>query len=227
MSLEAPENNGNLQQFSNVFNLTISYRRDADITLPYGELQPQEGDMQDFSMNKSNLVCWVVSNFNSHYHRSKVYKELSAFVNVTVYGCWRNACLPASELLPTISRCHFYLAFENSIAKDYITEKLWRNAFMAGAIPVVLGPSLADYKAVAPPSSFIHIDDFASMQELGRYLQRLAADRHRYNEFFRWRREWKVKLITDWRERLCRICTQYYCLPHKKVYSDLQAWSNE
>uniref|UniRef100_A0AAV2IY36 Uncharacterized protein n=1 Tax=Knipowitschia caucasica TaxID=637954 RepID=A0AAV2IY36_KNICA len=57
----------------------LFYRRDADITLPYGELQPQEGDMQDFSMNKSNLVCWVVSNFNSHYHRSKVYKELRAW----------------------------------------------------------------------------------------------------------------------------------------------------
>ncbi|XP_020795926.1 alpha-(1,3)-fucosyltransferase 7 [Boleophthalmus pectinirostris] len=226
MSLEAPQNHGNLSQFANLFNLTMSYRRDADITLPYGELQPQDGEIEDFSMNKTNLLCWVVSNFKSRHKRSEVYRELSAFVKITVYGRWKNARLPSASLLPTISRCYFYLAFENSISKDYITEKLWRNSYLGGAIPVVLGPPVEDYKAVAPPHSFIHVDDFASVKELGTYLQELAADRERYQEFFRWRQKWKVKLNTDWRERLCKICTKYHCLPQQKVYSDLDAWNN-
>lgn len=224
MSLEAPENNGNLRPFANLFNLTMSYRRDADITIPYGELQPQDGEVDDLPVNKTNLVCWVVSNFNSRHKRSEVYKQLNALVKITVYGRWNKAPLTAADLLPTISRCYFYLAFENSLSKDYITEKLWRNAYQSGAVPIVLGPTPVDYRAVAPPNSFIHVDDFSSVKELVTYMQELAADRKRYEEFFRWRRDWKVKLYVDWRERLCKMCTQ--CLPQWKVYSDLHSWNN-
>lgn len=229
MSLESPVNNRNLRQFSNIFNLTITYRRDADITISYGKRLPklaEEGPVDDIPLNRSDLVCWVVSNYRNHHRRSQVYNELSAIVPVKVYGRWTRTHLPSGALLPTISRCYFYLAFENSIAKDYITEKLWRNAYQSGAVPVVLGPPLSDYKAVAPPNSFIHIDEFASLKDLGKYLQQLAEDKKLYSEYFNWKKEWRVKLYTDWRERLCKICSHYKELPHQKVYSDLEAWVN-
>ncbi|XP_075935858.1 alpha-(1,3)-fucosyltransferase 7 [Anarhichas minor] len=229
MSLEAPVYNGKLLQYANTFNMTITYRRDADIPIPYGELLPKEAEghlVEEVPLNKSFLVCWVVSNFRSHQRRSKVYKELKATVPVTVYGRRTKEALPSNALLPTISRCYFYLAMENSVTKDYVTEKLWRNAFQGGAVPVVLGPPLDDYKAVAPPHSFIHVDEFASVKDLGKYLQELAEDKKRYNEYFTWKHQWKVKLYTDWRERLCKICTQYNSLPQEKVYSNLEAWVN-
>nr|XP_046230266.1 alpha-(1,3)-fucosyltransferase 7 isoform X2 [Scatophagus argus]XP_046230267.1 alpha-(1,3)-fucosyltransferase 7 isoform X2 [Scatophagus argus] len=227
MSLEGPVSNGNLQQFANIFNLTITYRRDADITVPYGELLPKEEHLvEDVPLNKSFLVCWVVSNYRRQHKRSQVYRELRARIPVKVYGHWTKTRLNSRALLPTISHCYFYLAFENSIAKDYITEKLWRNAYQGGAVPVALGPSLGDYKAVAPPNSFIHVDEFASVKDLANYLQQLAQDKERYSEYFTWKRQWKVKLYTDWRERLCKICTQYNSLPQQKVYSDLEAWVN-
>uniref|UniRef100_UPI003AAB496E alpha-(1,3)-fucosyltransferase 7-like n=1 Tax=Centroberyx gerrardi TaxID=166262 RepID=UPI003AAB496E len=236
MSLESPENNGDLRPYANVFNLTMSYRRDADITISYGELLPKEtGDREcgveggteaAVPLNKSALVCWVVSNYKAHYRRSKVYNNLNAVVPVTVYGRWIKKWLSSQDLLPTISRCYFYLAFENSVSKDYITEKLWRNAYQAGAVPIVLGPSLNYYKAVAPPNSFIHVDEFASVEDLGKYLKRLAEDKESYADYFSWKQHWKVKLHTDWRERLCRICSQYNSLPQQKIYSDLEAWVN-
>ncbi|XP_074473696.1 alpha-(1,3)-fucosyltransferase 7 isoform X1 [Sebastes fasciatus] len=229
MSLEAPVNNGNLCKYANIFNMTITFRRDADITVPYGELLPKEAEghlVEDIPANKSFLACWVVSNYRSHQKRSKVYKELIATVPVKVYGRYTKKRLPSSALLPTISRCYFYLAFENTVAKDYITEKLWRNAYQSDAVPVVLGPPLGDYKAVAPPNSFIHVNEFASVKDLGKYLQELAGDKERYSKYFTWKHEWKVKLYTDWRERLCKICSQYNSLPQEKVYSDLEAWVN-
>ncbi|XP_044188633.1 alpha-(1,3)-fucosyltransferase 7-like [Thunnus albacares] len=229
MSLEAPVHSGNLRQFANIFNLTMTYRRDADIPIPYGELQPKKaegGPVDDIPLNKSFLVCWVVSNYRSHYRRSKVYNELSTIVPVKVYGAWTKKPLPSTALLSTISRCYFYLAFENSMTKDYITEKLWRNAYQGGAVPVVLGPPPSGYKAVAPPNSFIHVDEFASLRDLGKYLQQLAEDKKRYSEYFNWKQEWSVKLYTDWRERLCKICPQYKSLPQQRVYSDLEAWVN-
>nr|XP_040054248.1 alpha-(1,3)-fucosyltransferase 7 [Gasterosteus aculeatus aculeatus]XP_040054249.1 alpha-(1,3)-fucosyltransferase 7 [Gasterosteus aculeatus aculeatus] len=229
MSLEAPVHNGNLCRYDNVFNMTITYRRDADVTIPYGELLPKDAGghlVEEVPLNKSFLVCWVVSNYKSHHRRSKVYKELKATVPVKVYGRWAKRPLPSNALLPAISRCYFYLAMENSVAKDYVTEKLWRNGLQGGAVPVVLGPPVDSYKAVAPPNSFIHVDDFASVKDLGKYLQGLAEDKKRYNEFFTWKQHWKVKLYTDWRERLCKICSQDNSLPQQKVYSNLEAWVN-
>lgn len=229
MSLEAPVYSGNLRQYANIFNMTMTYRRDADITVPYGERlsKVDEGHpVEDIPQNKSFLVCWVVSNYRSQHKRSKVYKKLNAVVPVKVYGRWSKTPLTSRALLPTISRCYFYLAFENSLAKDYITEKLWRNAYRGGAVPVVLGPPSGDYKAVAPPNSFIHVDEFASVKDLGKYLQQLAEDKKRYSEYFSWKHQWTVKLYTDWRERLCKICSQYNSLPQEKVYSDLEAWVN-
>uniref|UniRef100_A0A3B5A8N4 Fucosyltransferase n=1 Tax=Stegastes partitus TaxID=144197 RepID=A0A3B5A8N4_9TELE len=227
MSLEAPAYNGNLHRFTDVFNMTITYRRDADVPVPYGSLLPKEAEgrlVEDDPQNKTSLVCWVVSNYRSHHKRSRVFKELNATVPVKVYGRWTKTPLTSAALLPTISRCYFYLAFENSVAKDYITEKLWRNAYQGGAVPVVLGASASDYKAVAPPHSFIHVDEFASVKEMGKYLQELAEDKKRYAEYFTWKQQWKVKVYTDWRERLCKICSQFSSLPQHKVYSDLEAW---
>lgn len=227
MSLEAPVSNPTLQQYSNVFNMTISYRRDADITIPYGQLQPREADgppPDAIPSNKSFLVCWVISNYKNQHRRSKVYKELRGVIPVQVYGHWGRKPLSSEALLPTISRCFFYLAFENSISKDYITEKLWRNSYQGGAVPVVLGPSVEDYQAVAPPRSFIHVDSFASTRALAAHLQQLAADQRRYRQYFTWRRDWKVKLVTDWRERLCRICPRFTRLPQHRVYTNLHDW---
>lgn len=230
MSLESPAHNGNLQKFANIFNMTISYRRDADVTIPYGELLPLESKdnlVKESHINKTSLVCWVVSNYMNHHKRTQVYKELSATVPVNVYGHWNKNLLSSDELLPTISRCYFYLAFENSQAKDYITEKLWNNAYQGGAVPVVLGPPISDYEAVAPYHSFIHVDEFGSVQELGKHLKKLAEDKERYKEYFNWKKHWKVKLHGDWREMLCEICLQYKSLTQHKVYSDLEAWDKK
>nr|XP_020445006.1 alpha-(1,3)-fucosyltransferase 7-like [Monopterus albus] len=110
------------------------------------------------------------------------------------------------------------------MSMDYITEKLWRNAYQGGAVPVVLGPPISDYKDVAPPNSFIHVDEFASVRDLRKFLQELAKDKKSYAEYFSWKKQWKVKMFSDWREKLCKICTKYNSLPQHKVYSDLQSW---
>lgn len=229
LSLESPAHNGNLKEFPNIFNMTISYRRDADVYAPYGELQPRRDEGQPVEgapPNKTVFACWVVSNYQNHHKRTKVYQELKALIPIQVYGQWSKISLSSENLLPTINRCYFYLAFENSQFKDYITEKLWNNAYRGGAVPVVLGAPLDDYTAVAPPHSFIHVDEFASVKDLAEFLTQLAKDEKRYGEYFTWKQKWKVKAYSDWRERLCQICTLYDSLPQHKVYSDLHAWDN-
>ncbi|XP_076152192.1 alpha-(1,3)-fucosyltransferase 7-like [Alosa pseudoharengus] len=228
-SLESPENNGNLRPFAGYFNYTMSYNRDADFYIPYGRLVPKKPvkgvTVDDFiPKNKSSLACWVVSNFSPRHKRTSVYNKLKKVIQVDVYGDPFNKYLSQSSLLPTISRCYFYLSFENSQFKDYITEKFWRNALLGGAVPVVLGAPRAHYEAVAPKGSFIHVDDFSSVEELGKYLTDLAEDKERYASYFTWHLNYTVQVGGTWEHRMCSICTMTDSLPPKQVYKDLQAW---
>uniref|UniRef100_A0A672QK11 Fucosyltransferase n=1 Tax=Sinocyclocheilus grahami TaxID=75366 RepID=A0A672QK11_SINGR len=227
LSLEAPQNNGNLSPYNNLFNLTMSYHSHADVTVPYGKRLQRKKPGLDFIIpkNKSYEACWVVTNYQKWHKRSAVFQELNKNLNVQLYGLSAKKPLPKEALLPTISRCYFYLAFENTQSPQYITEKLWRNAFQAGTVPVVLGPPRRDYEAVAPPNSFIHVDDFKSIKALAEYLRGLTKDPEKYNAYLNWRQDYMVKLYTDWRERLCNICPIYRQLPTQKVYEDLRAWA--
>ncbi|KAM9393567.1 alpha-(1,3)-fucosyltransferase 7 [Pholidichthys leucotaenia] len=229
MSMEPPINNQNLTPFNGLFNWTLSYRRDADIHVPYGETLAggdKRGDFQD-ALNRSCLVSWVVSKYLPGQRRSRVYQSLRMHIPIEVYGRWTRRPVPHRQLLSTISKCLFYLSFENSEARDYISEKLWRNAYQAGVVPVVLGPSRATYEAVAPPHSFIHVSDFRSSEQLAAHLKEVAVNRQLYENYFHWRRSHRIKTYTDWRERLCQICRLYPRLEATKVYQDLDTWVNQ
>ncbi|KAK5909178.1 hypothetical protein CesoFtcFv8_003131 [Champsocephalus esox] len=225
LSMEPPVNNANLTPLSGIFNWTMSYRRDADMYIPYGKTV-LGGDAQSFQAapNRSCLVSWVVSRFRPQQARAAVYRSLKKYIPIQVYGKWNNKPLSDKKLLPTIAKCAFYLSFENSEAKDYISEKLWRNALQAGVVPVVLGPSRATYEAMAPPGSFIHVADFKNTADLAAYLKQVAADRQAYEEFFQWHHTHRIKTFTDWRERLCQICVHFPGLAASRVYQDLESW---
>ena len=82
----------------------------------------------------------------------------------------------------------FYLAFENSIhCNDYISEKFWRNSLDQGLVPIVFGPHPDDLAAVAPPNSFIHVENFATKAELVDYLEYLNVNDTAYLAYHQWR----------------------------------------
>ena len=87
-----------------------------------------------------------------------------------------------------ISNFKFYLAFENAIhCNDYLSEKFWRNALGSGAVPVVYGAHPDDVKAVAPPNSYIHVEDFETPAALVEYLDYLDGNDTAYLEYHQWR----------------------------------------
>ncbi|NWQ82843.1 FUT6 fucosyltransferase, partial [Columbina picui] len=223
-NLESPSHSPNLGAMKNIFNLTMSYRKDSDIFAPYGELQLL-GQPQPLSIPpKSKLVAWVVSNWRGDSHRVKFYQELKKHIAVDVYG-QRHLPLPGDKLLPTVSQYKFYLAFENSQHEDYITEKLWRNAFSSGTVPVVLGPPRESYERFVPPDSFIHVDDFASAADLAWYLQELSNDTERYQRYFQWRRWLKPVTGLGWATHVCRACHFLQTTELRyRVVPDLSKW---
>ena len=70
-----------------------------------------------------------------------------------------------------------------------------------------MGARPCDYAVVAPPHSYIHVDDFTGPRELGKYLHILSNDDSRYNEYFQWKRTLEIKSYTNNGQFWCRLCT--------------------
>ena len=119
-------------------------------------------------------VAWLVSNCHTDSHRELYVKELQKHVPVDIFGnCGRPLrCLKKRDkCFEQISDGYqFYLSFENSLCKDYATEKLFR-ALASNVVPVVMGG--ANYSKIVPPRSVINVQDFASPELLGSELKRL------------------------------------------------------
>ncbi|XP_049732500.1 3-galactosyl-N-acetylglucosaminide 4-alpha-L-fucosyltransferase FUT3-like [Elephas maximus indicus] len=215
-NLEPPSNLKNLKALDGYFNLTMSYRSDSDIFTPYGWLEPwpgQPAEAQAHLSAKTKLVAWVVSNWQPNLVRVQYYQQLQPHLKVDVYGRSHQQ-LPSANMMEVLAQYKFYLAFENSMHPDYITEKLWKNAFQAWAVPVVLGPSRKNYERFLPPDAFIHVDDFPSPQALAQHLQALDKDHASYLRYFRWRETLRPS-SRSWAQDYCKAC---WCLQQDSKY---------
>lgn len=50
-----------------------------------------------------------------------------------------------------------------------------------GVLPVVMGAPRGDYARLAPPHSFVHVEDFADVLQLAQYLMLLDANASLYS----------------------------------------------
>lgn len=81
----------------------------------------------------------------------------------------------------------FYLAFENSQHKGYVTEKLWQ-ALMMGSIPVYWGaPDVTDL--LPHPDAIIRVSDFSSLKKLAEYIESLLTSPDAHEKHMQWRKQ--------------------------------------
>merc|ERR1711870_73883 len=86
-----------------------------------------------------------------------------------------------------IGQYKFYAAFENSRCEGYITEKFFRG-LIYGMVPIAMGGlSRRDYESIVPGDSFLHVDDFDSVEDLANRLVEIDQDDTEYNKFHAWR----------------------------------------
>ena len=88
-------------------------------------------------------------------------------------------------------------------------------------IPVAMGARKTEYEKVAPPHSFIHVDDFNSPEQLAEYLHLLDQNDELYNEYFRWKGTGEM-IDTKFPCRLCAMVNIGKDYP--MWYDTLQQW---
>ena len=145
--------------------------------------------------------------------RTDFVEELMKHVHIDSYGrCLNNAQSPSNdyeksshernaESMKIASQYRMFLQIENTITKDYITEKLYV-PYQSGAIPVYWGTPEV-YHWVPGNHTFIDITRFKGPLDLALYLKRVDKDDNLFNYHtsnFNWERT---------REAMKHVCGSY------------------
>uniref|UniRef100_A0A3B1JGX4 Fucosyltransferase n=1 Tax=Astyanax mexicanus TaxID=7994 RepID=A0A3B1JGX4_ASTMX len=224
MNMESPDFSASVPSMDNLFNLTASFRRDSDIWVPYGQLVGISEEDEPFRIpTKDKLVCWIVSHWKSEFKRVQYFEELRQHMEVNAYGHSFGKHMSDQDFQAVIPSCKFYLSFENSVYKDYITEKLF-NPMIMGSVPVVLGPSRENYEEFIPADSFIHVDDFKTPKELAEHLKLLDQNQEMYEQYFAWRKHFVARRSDFGLEHACRICDHIKRNKGYRVFKNLNKW---
>jgi len=232
-----------LDMLNNFFNLTMTYRMDSDIVTPYGWFERIENPVEGIKVSflneqknkspepwsfehKTRMVAWAVSHLNRPSGRDEYVKELQKYIPVDIYGKQEESLTLSNQravMKQELSRYKFYLAFENSICKDYVTEKAFRSLNdEVGAIPVVMGA--ADYARVLPPRSYIDVRDFSSPKELADHLYKVTSNKTLFDEYHLWRQTYQVKEQHS-RVNHCALCALLHQLPRgARITRNISEW---
>lgn len=219
----------------NYFNWTMSYRLNSDVQLLYGRVKPKVTapatieetkefiekthleSARNYAANKTHLVGWMASHCETDSLRETYVHELSKYIQVDIYGsCGNLSCarnwthwLSEPECYDMVEHKYkFYLSFENSICRDYVTEKFFEILNRA-IVPVVYGG--ASYNLIAPSHSYINALQFTP-EELANYLKKLDANDTLYNEYFWWKDHFDVESGVQQMARhgFCDLCEKLH-----------------
>lgn len=217
-----------LRKLDGLFNITMTYRSDSDVTTRYGytfkrrtkrrRVAPRRSGSSRTTVGTNSawlnatakqraLAVWMVSHCNTDSRRETYVDRLRRVIGVDVFGkCGDLVCEPKASdtcLKEAARNYSFYLSFENSICRDYVTEKFYR-PLLFDIVPVVMGG--ANYSRLAPPGSYIDALDFESPEALGVYLANVAAKPEWYGSYFVWKQHFELK----YESVACKLCAKLH-----------------
>ncbi|XP_013389614.1 alpha-(1,3)-fucosyltransferase 6 [Lingula anatina] len=218
----------NKEMLLNSFNWTFTYRKDSDIWSPYGMVIRRDKPLKrNYSASvklKTKLVAWVVSDCITWSRREEYVAELMKYIDVDILGDCGRPCISCWSYVNATYK--FYLAFENSFAVDYLTEKFFR----AWHLDVVLVTrSGVDYSRFGiRPEMHIDTSNFSSPKELAKYLLLLDKNDSLYLPYLEWKNTHvSTRPLESRYMNWCGLCEKVHEEPKtSKVYTkrELLEW---
>jgi glycoprotein 3-alpha-L-fucosyltransferase/alpha-1,3-fucosyltransferase len=231
-SIESPFLYSVGQQWKDKFSWTLTYRQDSDFRYIYGEVYkrgiPKTRDYSEIFQKKTKNVAWAVSNCHTPSKREIYVRKLQQYIDVDIYGkCGKLNCGKRSA---GITECHkkfaeeykFYLAAENSLCKDFTTEKLYNFFFYDLAmVPIVYGAQ--NVHEYIPKGTYINIMDYSSPSELAMDLRRIGSDEALYSSYLREKDKYGARRNTG-KEMLCPMCARLNERKDNSTIPDINSW---
>lgn len=181
---------------------------------------------REMMAKKKKMISWVVSNCDDDpSERMALAHSLQKFIQIDVYGKCGKPCDRKSCKSKLAEEYFFYLAFENSLAMDYVSEKTFL-MIGHGTIPVVYGG--ADYSRFLPPKSYINAQDFSSTEELATFLTNLSKDTEEYLSYFWWMDHYTINTGNSYSNLCARLQEERRKLGQTvHYYKDMTRWEQE
>ena len=199
----------------------------------------------NFARGKSKMAVWFVSACNSMSSRNEYVDRLKLFIDVDVFGnCGTKQCSLSDPVECRKMAAHnykFYLALENSLCTDYVSEKFF-GPMHYNIIPIVFDLH-GNHEKLAPPHSYINAAQFQSVRDLADYLRLLNSNDRLYNEYFWWKKHYvvrdvcketiaeddnkKIKKTNVDKIAMCQLCQRLHqqsIVPQNKIYRNMTDW---
>ena len=224
------------------YNWTATHDPKSDFWMPYFQFRKKEKpgfpprfipttlpQMKYRRKSDEAMVAWVASRCSSASKREQYVNILQRYIKVDIFGyCGKQCSKNCHKDLAETGVYKFYLSFENSACRRYITEKA-RNPLNTGLVPIVYGGlQHQDYVDQLPPHSFIDVRNFKSPKHLADYLFYLDRNDTAYMEYHAWRRDYEFG-ARGFEDFLCWVCNglhnQTMMRPHSVNFE--QFWSEE
>lgn len=212
MIYESPVHCYKCDKYEGVFNLTATYRTDSDFTsIYYTEAgidwseTPRSSAIDVYNSKKNaQFSATLISNCGHSSQRTVYINELKKHINIDFFGKCGQKCPPNIDCREHIANSYkFFFVLENSLCKDYITEKVFKT-LKFDIVPVIL--SKFDLDFWIPKSAYINALDFNSQKDLADFLLKLDKDPVAYNKFFEWKKYLRVNKDPTIFAPLCEMC---------------------
>ena len=236
-----------LDKFKRKFNWTMGYRRDADFTVTHGRFKVRQEKSEEYLIYLNKLVktktktaAWFVSHCPTSSGREKFGRLLKKYIHLDIYGtCGKvlKNCNPNLRFHEAFgfsrdghgtcmdfidSEYKYFMAFENTLCLDYVTEKSLQRIMPHFIVPVAR--SNGNHTMYHPPGSIVDVRHFRNAESLARFLNN--ADIDQYKAFYSWRKDYIVEDMNNmWLENVCRMCERSYEPErYRGLYDDVYRW---
>ncbi|XP_052705260.1 glycoprotein 3-alpha-L-fucosyltransferase A-like [Crassostrea angulata] len=198
------------------FEWTMSYRRNADVSRPYGKIirldKSIHRNYSEVFRQKTKFGVWMSGHCPVPSRRKEYIEKLQKYIDIDTFGsCGKKKCgtrTPAmNDCLKNFSRDYkFYFSFENNICRDYSTEKVFNfYQYNLSIIPVVNGPPQA--REYLPKGTFINTFDFTSPEKLAKKLKEIGSSEKLYTQYLREKDKYgSLNNSEIFRESMCSAC---------------------
>ncbi|VDI83963.1 glycoprotein 3-alpha-L-fucosyltransferase [Mytilus galloprovincialis] len=213
VNIESPAYDVDLNRvWDNKFDWSMTYRQDGEIFLNYKTFRrtiPLKKNYSEIFKNKTKYIAWAVGSCQTRSRRELYVRELRKYINIDIYGdCGKVPC--PNRTLPG---CHevlsqkykFYLGFENSLCKDYVTEKIF-HTFLDNSNAVYVYRGAPNVKSILPPKTYIDVNDYENPKRLAEYLLRLGSNESEYISYLKESDKYHIDNEQNYYRSLCDLC---------------------